>query len=272
MLYRYFLRLSYDGGLYHGWQVQEKAVSVQQKLEQALSAVFDRPMRIMGAGRTDTGVHSSDFWAHIDLIEHPNLEQKQQLINQLNALLPGDIVVYGIYSMKESAHARFSAKSRTYQYFISPEKDVFFHGYTYHLFGAVDYALMNEAAQILFDYKDFTSFSKLHTQVKTNNCRIDKAIWEKHGPYWVFTIKADRFLRNMVRAIVGTLLEVGKGKLDLAAYRKVIELKDRSAAGFSVPGRALFLTDIEYPPDLFIDEPSFFPTPPKPLEIFLPFA
>ncbi len=271
MAFRYFLRLAYDGSDYHGWQVQKSAVSVQETIEQALAGIWQQPVPIMGAGRTDTGVHASDFWAHFDLKQNLDKAQKHELVHQLNEVLPEDIRIYGLYAVQPKAHARFDATARTYQYFICPQKNVFAPKYSWHLFGDLDYQKMNEAAKVLFDYKDFTSFSKLHTQVKTNNCRIDKACWEHYGSYWVFTIKADRFLRNMVRAVVGTLLEVGKGKMDVDGFRHVIEKKDRSSAGLSVPGRALFLTQIDYPDSSFIDHPDNpdFVAPPKPMDLLL---
>ena len=180
-----------------------------------------------------------------------------QITEKLNRLLPPDIAVYAVKRVKDDAHARFDATYRTYKYYVTTRKDPFNRHYAWRLFNSLDFEKMNEAARVLFDYTDFTSFSKLHTDVKTNNCRIMHAEWTQvSGTEWVFTIKADRFLRNMVRAVVGTLVEVGRGKTTVDEFRKVIEDKDRCSAGSSVPGHALFLVDVGYPEELFIVSPS----------------
>ena len=247
---RYFLYLSYDGAAYHGWQVQPNGDSVQQRLMDALATLLRQPVEVTGAGRTDAGVHARLMVAHFD---SPSPLDVALMADKLNRLLPPDIAVHRLRAVRADAHARFDATARTYQYYISTAKNPFNRAYAFRLFHAPDFGRMNEAAQVLMQYTDFTSFSKLHTDVKTNNCRITRAGWtQADEDTWVFTIRADRFLRNMVRAIVGTLLEVGRGRLSIDGFRRVIELKDRCKAGTSVPGNALFLTDIAYPDDLFV--------------------
>ena len=231
------------------WQVQPNAKSVQECLETAISTITRETTEVVGAGRTDTGVHASYFVAHFDSSKL-NLDHSD-FVHKLNSFLNEDVAIFGITKVRSDAHARFDAVSRTYQYFLNLHKDPFLVETSWHFFRQPDVAKMNEACQILFDYIDFTSFSKLHTDVKTNHCRIKQAEWIQEGKRLVFTVKADRFLRNMVRALVGTLLEVGLGKMNLSDFRKVIELKDRGAAGLSVPAHGLFLTDIEYPEELF---------------------
>ena len=246
---RYFIYLAYDGTSYHGWQVQPNGVSVQECLTKALSTLLRQPTEVVGAGRTDAGVHARLMVAHFD---SPQALNEVFMADKLNRLLPPDISVYHLRAVRPNAHARFDATSRTYRYYVTTAKMPFERQYRYRLFSMPDFNRMNEAAQTLFDYTDFTSFSKLHTDVKTNNCRIMQARWERLDEVtWVFTIQADRFLRNMVRAVVGTLLEVGRGKLSVEGFRKVIEQKDRCRAGTSVPGCALFLEDITYPEELF---------------------
>ncbi len=248
---RYFIYLSYDGAAYHGWQVQPNGDSVQQRLMDALATLLRRPVEVVGAGRTDAGVHARLMVAHFDA-DAPL--DAALMADKLNRLLPPDIAVHRLRPVRPDAHARFDATARTYHYYISTAKDPFARAYAYRLFHAPDFGRMNEAAQVLAEYTDFTSFSKLHTDVKTNNCRITLAQWTQvDDDTWQFTIRADRFLRNMVRAIVGTLLEVGRGRLTVEGFRRVIEQRDRCAAGTSVPGHALFLADIAYPDDLFTD-------------------
>ncbi|MCD8167373.1 MAG: tRNA pseudouridine(38-40) synthase TruA [Bacteroides sp.] len=249
-MHRYFIYLAYDGTNYHGWQIQPNGDTVQQQLMNALSTLLRRTVEITGAGRTDTGVHASLMVAHFD---HPEtLPDPVFLTEKLNRLLPPDISIYRIREVKPEAHARFDATYRQYQYHIINRKSPFGRQYCYRVHGTLDFDKMNKAASQLFNYTDFTSFSKLHTDAKTNYCRIMHAAWTPRGEdKWVFTIQADRFLRNMVRAIVGTLLEVGKGKLTVEGFCHIIEEKDRCKAGTSVPGQALFLTDVSYPEDLF---------------------
>jgi tRNA pseudouridine38-40 synthase len=245
---RYFIYLSYDGARYHGWQIQPNGTSVQEVLGKALSTLLREPIEVTGAGRTDAGVNASLMVAHFDT-QQPMIEA--QLVYRLNKFLPSDIAISHIRRVTDDAHARFSATSRTYTYHIVTSKTPF-EPYAYRFPQPLDFDLMNEAAQTLFDYIDFTSFSKLHTDVKTNNCRIMHAEWTQVSPIkWQFTITADRFLRNMVRAIVGTLLDVGRGVLTIQQFREIIEKKDRCSAGTSVPGHALFLSNITYPNNLF---------------------
>lgn len=245
---RYFIYLSYNGARYHGWQIQPNGISVQEVLNKALSTLLREPIEVTGAGRTDAGVNASLMVAHFDCQQTTD---NGQLTYRLNKLLPPDIVIHKIQQVKDDAHARFSATSRTYHYYIITEKSPF-EPYAYRFPQPLDFDKMNEAAKTLFDYIDFTSFSKLHTDVKTNNCHIITARWEQLSPTkWQFTITADRFLRNMVRAIVGTLLDVGRGVLTIEQFREIIEKKDRCSAGTSVPGNALFLADVTYPEDIF---------------------
>ncbi len=248
---RYFIYLAYEGTNYHGWQIQPNGMSVQECLQKALSTYLRVDIEVVGAGRTDAGVHARLMVAHFDY--EGDLPDLTLLTDKLNKMLPPDISIFRICKVKPDAHARFDAISRTYKYYITTVKYPFNRHLKYRIHGMLDYGQMNLAAQTLFDYTDFTSFSKLHTDVKTNNCRIIKAEWSKEDDItWVFTIQADRFLRNMVRAIVGTLIEVGCGKMSIKDFREVIEQKNRCKAGASVPGQALFLVDIEYPAEIFI--------------------
>ena len=245
---RYFIQLSYDGTNYHGWQVQPNGITVQEVLESVLSIVSREKISLTGAGRTDTGVHASFFVAHFDT-KNLNLDS-QKIIYNINCLLPGDIAVQNIYKVKSGAHARFDAIYRSYEYYISKRKDPFLRLYADRDSRIPDLGIMNEAAARLYSYQDFTSFSRLGTDVKTNNCKVLDARWMDEGSKLVFSIKADRFLRNMVRAIVGTLLEVGFGKKSIEDFCRIIESKDRGAAGASAPARGLFLVDIGYPEEL----------------------
>ena len=247
---RYFIYLAYDGTNYHGWQIQPNGSSVQECLMKALATFLRREVEVIGAGRTDAGVHASLMVAHFD-----NEEELDTLIvtDKLNRLLPPDISVFKVCRVKKDAHARFDATARTYKYYVTTTKYPFNRQYRCRVYGTLDFELMNRAAATLFDYSDFTSFSKLHTDVKTNLCRIMHAEWtQEDDTTWVFTIQADRFLRNMVRAIVGTLLEVGRGKLTVEGFRQIIEQQDRCKAGTSAPGNALFLVSVEYPRHLFL--------------------
>lgn len=241
---RYFLHLAYNGANYCGWQVQPNAVSVQETIEKCLSLKLKHKVSVTGCGRTDTGVHARSFYAHFETDAMPS--DIDNFVYQLNVFLPDDIVVYRCFPVSSDMHARFSAKSRTYRYYITRGKNPFKKDEAFYLYGKLDVEAMQKAADTLFEYTDFTSFSKLHTQVKTNNCRIIKALWYKKDDLLVFEIKADRFLRNMVRAIVGTLLEVGRGRLTVDDFRNVLERRDRCSAGTSVPAHALFLEDVEY--------------------------
>ncbi len=249
MTQRYFIELAYKGTRFHGWQIQPNAVSVQECLENALSTITREKISVTGAGRTDTGVHATYFVAHFDSLNH-HLDHPD-FTHKLNSFLDKDLVIFSISKVNVEAHARFDAISRTYHYHLNLRKDPFSLETSWHFFQQPDLYKMNEASRILFDYTDFTSFSKLHTDVKTNNCKIYFAEWTQVISNIVFMVKADRFLRNMVRALVGTILEVGIGKNDLAGFRSIIEQKDRSAAGLSVPAHGLFLTDVEYPEGIF---------------------
>lgn len=239
--------LAYNGANYCGWQIQPNGLSVQEVIEKSLSTLLRMPITIVGAGRTDAGVHAREMAAHFEA----EVQDVILLTNKLNRILPKDIVVYKIVRVKEDAHARFDATSRLYRYYLTTQKDPFMYPYKYKVHGSIDVEMMNKCSRILFEYIDFTSFSKLHTDVKTNDCKIIHAQWEQQGEDYVFTIQANRFLRNMVRAVVGTLLEAGRGKLDEVGMRRVIESKDRAVAGLSVPAHALFLEEIEYPPHIF---------------------
>lgn len=255
---RFFLELSYDGTAYCGWQTQPDSPTLQQTIEEALATILREPTPIVGAGRTDAGVHARQMMAHVDVADD-KVDSVSDfcmwLKEKLNRILPPDIAIHGVRRVRDDAHARFDARARTYIYYVQTAKSAFGRDYSMRLFSTPDFALMNEAASHLFDYIDFTSFSKLHTDVKTNDCRIMKAEWtQTNADEWVFTIQADRFLRNMVRAIVGTLLEVGRGKMTVQEFCQVIEKKDRCSAGMSVPGRGLFLSKIDYPDDIFLTD------------------
>lgn len=240
---RYFIKLAYNGTNYHGWQVQPNASSVQETLNNALSVILNSNINSMGAGRTDTGVHAKEMFAHFDYA--PTLEIESTL-HKLNSYLPKDIAIYDIIPVHEDAHARFDAKKRTYQYHISSVKDVFSQEECWYYHQNLEVELMNQAAKILLNHTDFQCFSKVNTDVNTFNCTIYEAYWKQENNQLIFTISADRFLRNMVRAIVGTLVNVGLHKITLADFNSIIENKNRSEAGFSVPAQGLFLTKIEY--------------------------
>ena len=219
------MRLAYRGANYHGWQVQPNGITVQEAVERALRIVMGHDTPVTGAGRTDTGT----------------------LIRSLNGLLGRDVAIYSVFPVASDAHARFDATKRTYKYFTHSVKSPFLYPLSWQYHGTLDFDKMNRAASRLPGYTDFTSFSKLHTDVATNNCKVSEAYWEPQGEQMVFTICADRFLRNMVRAVVGTLVDVGRGKISEDDFCRIIERKDRCAAGASMPGNALFLWRIEYP-------------------------
>ncbi len=244
---RFFITLSYDGTNYHGWQIQPNGNSVQETIQKALSTLLRQSIEIVGAGRTDAGVHAKMMVAHFDWEKRECPVDCSQLVYKLNKILPPDIAVQKVEHVEDEMHARFSATSRTYHYFIHQRKSPFLKAYSWYVYGNLDFGKMNEAASTLMEYRDFTSFSKVNTDTKTNDCTVTKAIWEETAPdEWRFTISANRFLRNMVRAIVGTLVEVGRGKMSVEQFRQVIEKKNRCSAGESVPGNALFLVDIKY--------------------------
>lgn len=241
---RYCIKFAYKGTNYHGWQEQPNDVSVQSVLTEALCRILRCHVELTGAGRTDAGVHAKCMYAHFDL--ENIIEDLPLITNKLNSVLPNDIAVDKVFPVADDFHARFSAKSRTYNYFVTTKKVPFMTEFAARFTFPLNMDAMNEAARKLLDYTDFTSFSKVHTDVKTNNCTIYHAQWEPTEYGMVFTIKANRFLRNMVRAIVGTLIEVGKGKLTVDQFCDIIEKKDRCAAGMSVPAQGLFLVDVEY--------------------------
>lgn len=242
---RFFIQLAYNGSKFHGWQVQPNAITVQEVLEKALSTILKTKIEVVGAGRTDTGVHASFYVAHFDF--EGDYFDTLTLKNKLNSFLGNDLVIDLLFEVPTDLHARFSATYRTYRYFISSKKQPFRNDFTAYMPYGFDVEKMNVAATMLLSYTDFTSFSKLHTDVKTNNCKVTKAEWFTDGDMLVFEITADRFLRNMVRAIVGTLLDVGREKVTFEGYKQIIESKNRGAAGASVPAKGLFLTDIGYP-------------------------
>ena len=258
---RYFIHLAYNGANYNGWQTQPELPTVQETLEKALTTLLRQHIAVVGCGRTDTGVHASDFYAHfnVDMLDVDTLigpcdnVSSYQRINistltfKLNNLLPTDIVIYDIFPVADNAHARFDATARTYQYHVSDRRLPFRQGQYCRIYYKPDIDLMNEAAKVLMEYEDFTSFAKLHTQVKTNICHLTRADWAEEEGGWVFTIRSNRFLRNMVRSVTGTLLDVGRGKLSIDGLREIIERKDRCAAGVSMPACGLFLTKVEYP-------------------------
>ncbi len=249
---RYFIEIAYNGTAYHGWQVQKNAHSVQEVLNKALSTICREEVETLGCGRTDTGVHARQLFAHFDLLEKTDVLDPRFLLS-LNSLLPYDISAKAIIEVKPDAHARFDATSRSYEYHIHFKKDPFKHELSWLLRDVPDAKLMNEAAEIIKEYTDFSCFSKSNTQTFTNNCAISRAEWVVNSGGMIFHISADRFLRNMVRAIVGTLMKVGKKEIKPEDIRSIIESKNRSNAGESVPACGLYLTEVVYP---FITHPS----------------
>lgn len=248
---RFFITLSYDGTRYHGWQIQPNGDSIQQRLQEALSTLLRQPIEVVGAGRTDTGVHARMMVAHFDWPNNPldpcSLTLDPTIVYKLNKLLPHDIAVQEVRQVPDDLHARFSATERTYHYHIHTHKDPFLQAYSWQVTYPLDFTQMNEAAKVLLEYKDFTSFSKVNTDTRTNLCDLREAHWDQVATgQWRFTITANRFLRNMVRAIVGTLIEVGRGRITIDEMRRIIEAKDRCKAGESVPAKGLFLIDIKY--------------------------
>ena len=240
---RYFIELSYKGTNYHGWQIQPDASSVQEEITKALATILQEKILLVGAGRTDAGVHASQMFAHVDTVK----KLSNNYVHKLNAILPNDIVIKSIKEVSGETHARFDAVSRTYEYRVLLGRDPFLLETTWQLHQKnLQIEKMNEAANLLFKYEDFESFSKVKTDVNTFNCTIMKAVWTLEDKHLIFHIKANRFLRNMVRAIVGTLIEVGLGKKTVEDFRKIIESKKRSEAGLSVPAKGLFLTEVCY--------------------------
>ena len=244
---RYFVELSYDGTPFVGWQRQPAGDSVQSCLEDALSILFRKPLSIVGAGRTDAGVHAHQLFAHVDLDEHVD----QDLTFRLNKLLPKEIAVRNIIAVTQDAHARFDAVSRIYRYHITTQKNPFLQKRSYQFAKPLDLDLMNQAAKILIDHKNFKCFSKSKTDVKTYVCDIQQVHWQQNGSKLVFFIQANRFLRNMVRAIVGTLIEVGLRKISISDFEAILASRDRSQAGYSVPAHGLYLEKVNYPKHIF---------------------
>lgn len=245
---RFFIYMAYEGTSFFGWQVQPKHISVQEVIEKCLSLLLHEPhIGVTGCGRTDTGVSASVYYAHFDTTHTLSKSQCLDLKNQLNNFLPAEVVIYGIFAVQEHAHARFDAQSRTYQYFVATKKNPFTFSHRWFCYTPLNLDNMNTAAALLLHTDDFTSFSKVHTQVNNFICHVTEARWQRVGDDLIFTITANRFLRNMVRAIVGTLLDVGKGKLTITDFQNIINQKNRCNAGTSMPARALFLTDVRYP-------------------------
>ncbi|MES2811625.1 MAG: tRNA pseudouridine(38-40) synthase TruA [Bacteroidota bacterium] len=241
---RYFIEFAYNGTQYHGWQYQPNASSVQETLNKVFSTLLQEEIDILGAGRTDAGVHASLMYGHFDSEKVTDIEK---LLYKANSFLPKDIAVFRILPVHDDAHARFDATSRTYNYFISTKKNIFNSNLAWHYHHELDIEAMNEAAKLLLNFTDFECFSKSNTDVFTYNCKITEAHWRKENNTLIFTITADRFLRNMVRAIVGTLVNIGLHKITNEDFVAIIESKSRKKAGFSVPAQGLFLTQITYP-------------------------
>lgn len=250
---RYFIKISYNGKNYFGWQIQKNATSVQAFINDALSKILREEIKVTGAGRTDTGVHAKEYFAHFDCKPLADRFITNDLVFRLNSFLPKDIAIHDILPVANNCNARFDAISRTYRYYISKSKNPFKIDFSYSVFSAIDLDSMNNACNILFEYNDFSCFSKSKTKTKTNNCKIYFAEWKESEDQLIFTITADRFLRNMVRAIVGTMLDIGYKKIGLDDFRKIIEGKNRSDAGYSVPANGLFLEKIEYPESIFLN-------------------
>lgn len=241
---RYFIQFAYNGTKYHGWQLQPTAISVQEVLTKALNILFKEDFELIGAGRTDAGVHAKTMYAHFDT----NCEfDADKMVQKVNSFLPEDVTVFNFFKVTNDAHARFDATSRSYEYHLHTFKNSFLKDLSYYHFKPLDVQKMNEAAQILLQYQDFECFSKTHTDVFTFNCTITQAYWQQNGSQLIFHISANRFLRNMVRAIVGTLINVGLGKISVQDVHQIIQSKNRGKAGFSVPAHGLYLTQVVYP-------------------------
>ena len=243
VLLRYFIKLSYNGKNYHGWQIQSDVISVQEKLNTALSTIFQQKIQVVGAGRTDTGVHASQMYAHFDI----NKELNDNISYKLNSILPHDIAVQNVFLVDDEKHARFDAISRSYEYKIWLGRNPFLLDFSWQIHSQKpNVKLMNEAAKLLLVYTNFQTFSKVKTEVYTFNCKVTEAYWQQKENELTFYITANRFLRNMVRAIVGTLLDVGLEKISINDFKNIIESKNRGNAGLSVPAKGLFLTNIKY--------------------------
>ena len=247
MAYRYFIKLAYDGARYHGWQIQENAVTVQEVITRAVRLIWLKDFKMTGCGRTDTGVNAREFFAHFDLEEKKSPDELTELTYRLNRYLPNDIMIYSIFPVKPGLHSRYDAISRTYEYHIHTRKDPFLNQFSWYFHQQLDIDLMNRGGEVIAEYDDFTSFSKANVKRKTNLCTVSTAKWEMTDHRLIFTITANRFLHDMVRAIVGTMLDLGQHKITLEDLRLIITGKDRCKAGESVPAKGLFLTRVEYP-------------------------
>ena len=250
-MYRYFIHMAYDGTDYCGWQIQPNEKTVQQVMEHALTTILRQEISVTGAGRTDTGVHASKFIAHFDVDDSGKLSlplepSSEEFLFKLNRFLPPDIVVYKIYPVASDMHARFSATYRSYHYHISSIKPLYTRNYSLHIYGILDLTAIQECCSIILQTTDFTSFAKLHSDAHTNNCKVMFAQWKEVEQGYLFDIRADRFLRNMVRSLTGTLLDAGQGKISVQEFQDIVDAKDRSKAGQSAPARGLFLVDISY--------------------------
>ncbi|MCK9613004.1 MAG: tRNA pseudouridine(38-40) synthase TruA [Bacteroidales bacterium] len=246
---RYFIKLAYDGTQYHGWQQQQNAMSIQHIVSAALQTILRHNIKLTGCGRTDAGVHAKEYYAHFD--SEITFPSEKKICGNLNGLLPADIVVFDFIKVKPEANARYDALTRTYKYFISAVPDPFNRNFEYYFARELDSNLMNEACNLLKKYSNFACFSKSHTQVKNHNCTIYETFWKTEGYKYIFTITANRFLRNMVRAIVGTMIDVGLHKISIEDFRNIIENGKRSDAGMSVPAKGLFLTSVTFPEEIF---------------------
>ena len=243
---RYFIELAYDGTHFFGWQRQPKQISIQQVLEETFSMILKDKIELTGCGRTDTGVHAKQYFAHFDYhLLFPDT-YCEKLIHKLNSFLPKEIVIYKIFQVNDEFHARFSALKRAYKYYVQTAKNPFQMQFSHRVFEKLNVEDMNIAASLLIGNQDFTSFSKLHTDVNNNFCNVESAFWKQRGEQIVFIITANRFLRNMVRSVVGTLLLVGKGKISIEDFKDIINQKNRCKAGVSVPANALFLERVDY--------------------------
>jgi tRNA pseudouridine38-40 synthase len=247
MTYRYFIKLAFDGTNYHGWQIQDNALTIQEVIIKAVRLIWVKDFKTIGCGRTDTGVSASQFYAHFNLEEEKSREELDDLAFRLNRYLPDDIVINSIFPVPPNLHSRYDAISRTYQYYIHTFKDPFLNDHSWFMPMDLDIDLMNRGGEVIREYEDFTSFSKFNEKRNTNLCTITAAEWEKDGHRLVFTISANRFLHDMVRAIVGTLISLGRHKISIEDLKLIIESKDRCNAGESVPAKGLFLTRVEYP-------------------------
>jgi tRNA pseudouridine38-40 synthase len=245
---RYFFEIAYNGKNYNGWQSQNNGIGVQAVVEDALSKLLQQQVRIVGSGRTDAGVHCEQQFFHADI----DKDLPSNFLQKLNSFLPADIMISLISGVKDDASARYDAVERSYRYQITRKKNPFLQDYTWHFFKEVDISTMNRAASLLVGEQDFECFSKVHTDVNHFLCNITNAEWSLKNDLLIFEISANRFLRGMVRAIVGTLLDVGTGKIQISDFEKIIKSRDRKKAGANVPAQGLFLTSVKYPSEVFI--------------------